>query len=236
MFTRHMLCSNKWAMPKHVRLAMSVHHCTGSAELITVLNRFGHCQSHSRTLELETAMCKSVMSSNTYLPPSISTESNKIVHFCWDNFGLNEETPSGTGTTHTVHGIVIQEVEADAVIQSRDLPQIPKSHKRTVQPQIQEPPPCFAKDKAEPVLNVTRSNTEIYDATYIGFSDFMWLLCRTNNCERLQNVPSWAGWLSSTSHCPRLTNPLTQSRNAQLLITWHLFSFPLLKMRQFNMF
>ena len=78
-------------------------------------------------------MCKSVMSSNTYLPP---TESNKIVHFCWDNFDLNEEIPSGTGTTHTAHGIVIQEVEADAVIQSRDLPQIPKSHKHTVQPQV----------------------------------------------------------------------------------------------------
>ena len=74
--------------------------------------------------------------------------------------------------------MVIKEVEADAVIQSRDLPQIPKSHKCTVPPQIQELPPCFAKDKAEPVLNVTRLNPEIYDATYVGFSDFMWLLCR----------------------------------------------------------
>ena len=97
------------------------------------------------------------------------------------------------------HGIVIQEAEADAVIQSRDFPQIPKSHKRTVQPQIKELLPCFAKDKAEPVLNVMRSNPEIYDATYIGFSDFMWLFCRKNNRERLHNVQSWAGWLSSTS-------------------------------------
>ena len=88
------------------------------------------------------------MSNDTYLPPSISTESNKIVHFCWDNSDLNEETPSGAETAHTAHRIVIQEAEADAVIQSHDLPQIPKSHKRTVQPQIQELPPCFAKDKA----------------------------------------------------------------------------------------
>ena len=84
--------NGQWLMPKHVMLAMTVHHLTGSAELITILNRFGHCQSYSRTLELETATCKSILSSNTYLPPSISTESNKIVYFCWDNFDLNEET------------------------------------------------------------------------------------------------------------------------------------------------
>ena len=99
-------------------------------------------------------MCRSAINSNTYLPPSISTEGNEV-HFCWDNFDLNEETPSGAGTTHTAHRIVIQELEADAVIQSRDFPQIPKSHKRTVRPQMQELPLCFAKDKAEPVLNVT---------------------------------------------------------------------------------
>ena len=52
--------NGQWLMPKHVLLAMTVHNLTGSAELITILNRFGHCQSYSRTLELETAMCKSV--------------------------------------------------------------------------------------------------------------------------------------------------------------------------------
>ena len=76
-------------MPTHVLLAMTVHHLTGNAELITIFNRFGHCQSYSPTLKLETAMCRSVMSSNIYLPPSISTEGNEIVHFCLDNFDLN---------------------------------------------------------------------------------------------------------------------------------------------------
>ena len=57
--------NGQWLMPKHVLLAMTVHHLTGSADMITILNRFGHCQSYSRTLELETAVCKSVMSSNT---------------------------------------------------------------------------------------------------------------------------------------------------------------------------
>ena len=42
-------------------LAMTVHHLTGSAEIISILNRYGHCQSYYRTLELETAMCNSVI-------------------------------------------------------------------------------------------------------------------------------------------------------------------------------
>ena len=28
---------------------------------------------------------------------------------CWDKFDMNEDRPSGSGTTHTSHGIIIQE-------------------------------------------------------------------------------------------------------------------------------
>ena len=52
--------NGQWAMPKHLLLGMSVRHLTGSAELITVLNRFGHCASYSVLLELETAMSSSI--------------------------------------------------------------------------------------------------------------------------------------------------------------------------------
>ena len=52
--------NGQWEMPKHILLAMTVHHLTGTAQIITMLSRFGHCQSYSRTLELETAMCNSV--------------------------------------------------------------------------------------------------------------------------------------------------------------------------------
>ena len=36
-------------MPKHLLLAMTVRHLTGSYELITILNRFGDCVSYSCT-------------------------------------------------------------------------------------------------------------------------------------------------------------------------------------------
>ena len=127
---------------------MAVHYRTGSTEAITILNCFGHCQSYSHTLELETATCRSVTDNSLHLPPSISMD-NVIVHLCWDNFDLNGETP------HTAHGVIIQEVEDNALFELDELPQIAKSHVHIVQPEIQELPPCFAKAKAEPHFNVT---------------------------------------------------------------------------------
>ena len=100
-------------MPKHLLLGMTIRHMTGSAEIITILNRFGHCSSYSALLELETAMCKSVTERNTVLSPKIQQNGHRVIHLCWDNFDLCEEAPSGHGTTHSTHDIVIQETISD---------------------------------------------------------------------------------------------------------------------------
>ena len=71
---------------------------------------------------------------------------------------LNEETPTEVGTIHTAH-CIIQEVETDSRSPARDLPQVPKSHERTVHPIIEDLQPYFAKSKAEPDLNITRSRS-----------------------------------------------------------------------------
>ena len=80
-----------WIMPKHITLPMAVRHLTGRAEVITILNRYGHGQSYSKTLELETAMCNSVTSSDSVLPKNISRDNNAVIHLCLDNFDLDEE-------------------------------------------------------------------------------------------------------------------------------------------------
>ena len=102
-----------WKQPKHILLGMSIRHLTGSAELVTLLNRFGHCISYSATLEIETAICNKIKDSTDILPPNILKNKNLITHFCWDNFDLVEETLSGAGTTHSTHGIIIQEVNTN---------------------------------------------------------------------------------------------------------------------------
>ena len=154
-------------------LAMTVHHLKGSAEVISILNRYGHCQSYSRTLELETAMCNNVIAHNNILPPNISTKHNSVVHLCWDNFDLNEETPLGAGPTHTAHGIIIQELERGANLPARDLLHVPRSQERTIHPIIEDLQPCFAKAKTEPNFNVTRSRPQLCDVGYANLSDFL---------------------------------------------------------------
>ena len=94
-----------WVMPKHLTLPMATQHLTGIAEVITILNRYGHGQSYSRTLEMETAMCNSVTSSESVLP-SISRDNEAVIHLCYDNFDLDEETLSGSGTTHSTHELL----------------------------------------------------------------------------------------------------------------------------------
>ncbi|KAK3764230.1 hypothetical protein RRG08_045716 [Elysia crispata] len=97
-------------MPKHILLGVSVRHLTGSSQLIHILNRFGHTISYSAILEIETAICDNITDNDHLFPRQIRTDNNLVTHFCWDNFDLAEETLTGADTTHTTHGIVIQEV------------------------------------------------------------------------------------------------------------------------------
>ena len=55
-------CRGQWIMPKHLLLGMTLRHVTGSAEMVTLLHRFGHCSSYTCLTELETAMCLNITS------------------------------------------------------------------------------------------------------------------------------------------------------------------------------
>ena len=67
-------------------------HRTGNAEVITILNRYGHGESYSRTIELVTAMCYSVTSSESVLQRNLSRDNNAVLHLCYDRFDLGFPT------------------------------------------------------------------------------------------------------------------------------------------------
>ena len=141
--------NGQWMMPKNLLLGMSFRHLTGSAEILSTLNRFGHCASYSRLLELETAICKTIEDRDSTIPTTIAPGKNVVTHLCWDNFDLKEETPSGAGTTHTAHGIIIQEVAAvDQGIETDGLnvnDGVPRTNKqRSIQCTTKNYEPCFA--------------------------------------------------------------------------------------------
>ena len=148
-------------MPKHLLLSMTVGHLTGSAELITILNRFGHRQSYTRSLELVTAMCSAVTANDSVLSPNISLQNNSVIHFCWDNFYFNEEKPSGSGTTHSTHGIAKQEVASGTEFITTEMDPVSKDRKRTVKPDITELRPSFVKPKVGPNFDIERTRPDI---------------------------------------------------------------------------
>ncbi|CAH3173032.1 unnamed protein product [Porites lobata] len=82
--------------PKNVVLPMTVKSLTGNAELITILNRFGHSLSYSQIEEVETALAEMQIAKrqNRVFVPSVCYPNVPGV-FCWDNNDLQEETLSG---------------------------------------------------------------------------------------------------------------------------------------------
>ena len=155
-------------MPKQLLLGMSVRHLTESAELITVLNRFGHCASYSVLLELETAMCSSIEQRQNAILPSIVPNQNSFIHLCWDSFDLTEETPSGTSTAHTARGIVIKEILTSADSDAcSDQQSLPNDKKRSVTVVPHEIKPYYSKKRAEPNLAVSNTVVEEIGSRYV---------------------------------------------------------------------
>ena len=204
--------------PKHHLLGLTMHHLTGKAEIVSILNRYGHCNSHLGVLELETAMANHVRLESSLLPSNISTTGTKVVHLCWDNFDINEETPSGAGTTHTTHGIVIQELHDHAVVQTEHR-NVPKSNVLSFKPPTYvkkaNAEPCFADvsssagDGSDTGLtaNVT-VNEGIESKSNTLWKGRLWTLCG-GMFNSYKTVPDWSGWLSKTTEGG---NTVTESR------------------------
>ena len=152
----------------------------------------------SVTLDVNTPMCNAITASKSVLPSNISTENNSVIHFCWDTLDLNEETPPGTGTTHSTHGIVIQELTG--VDQRRSVgPSQTKERLKVILPDATELQPCFSKLKTDPNLIVSQSKP-VCNFTSSEFLNFIWLFCRNvGSVMETQIVPPLTGWLSKTS-------------------------------------
>ena len=96
--------------PKHISLAMSVHHLTGSKQIITILNRMGHCTSYDEMKSVDASLATEVLAKSeeydTVLPSNISSES--FLQMGSDNNDFNEETIDGKNTTHVTTMVVYQ--------------------------------------------------------------------------------------------------------------------------------
>ena len=86
-------------MPKYLSLGMSVHHLSGSVQLIGLLNGLGHCISNSVVLNHDPALAEREKNCGENSLPSI-IQPGIPTTLVWDNNDFGTETLSRHGITH----------------------------------------------------------------------------------------------------------------------------------------
>ena len=86
-----------------------------SEKIINILNRFGHCENYSFSLELETAIAQTVSKMPSQLSPQIIRNPgiSAVFHSEFDNFDQLINTLTGMDFVHTAHGLMLQELNED---------------------------------------------------------------------------------------------------------------------------
>lgn len=84
--------------PKSLALGLAVRHLTGSSQVLTLLNRLGHCASRVTVTSFETDLAQLQLATAQHVPPGMVKHTPTIL--VWDNIDFGEETVSGHGTTH----------------------------------------------------------------------------------------------------------------------------------------
>ena len=113
-------------LPKHVTLGMSV--LTGSKQVVTILNRIGHCSSYKEIEQVETSLANESLTksniSGVIIPTNIYP--GVFIQMAADNNDINEETLDGKKTTHATMAIYISASSTDPSQHALCTPIIPK--------------------------------------------------------------------------------------------------------------
>ncbi len=218
--------NGSWKMPKHILLCMTLRHLFRSAELTTILNRFGHCENYSFSLELETALASALQETSNILSVQIvrNPPLPSVFHSDFDNFDQNTES----GSIHTSHGIMLQEVgpltnSATSLPSENDQQNITtntiqhityagmRSGERSLKVESTNIlPECYIAHKESPSYNVTRRTCTEGAATvkHAQLQNLLWVIVRMHSAKNNQQVPGWAGFVSATGETPAHTTTI----------------------------
>jgi len=198
--------NGKWSMPKHILVCLTLRHMFRSKELLTLMNKLGHSESYSFSLELETAIAKAVQESASLLPSSFihRPDGPAVLHSEFDNFDKLVNELYGAGSVHTAHGIMLQEVTCDVHDEVQE-PHVQKTKERSLQTLADDTlSECYMTQRKSPKMNtsiVTYAQGK-EAALQCMKRNILWVLLRAKQCK----IPGWAGFISLTGHPPqRLT-------------------------------
>lgn len=207
--------SGKWKLPKHILVSMTLRHLFRSSLLNTLMNRLGHAESYTFTLELETALAAALDQASDVLSTQIVRNPTvpSVFHSDFDNFDQFINDQSGSGSIHTAHGIMLQELKVD---ENNDhggsvptMPSLPRSGKRSYDCSSEaDLPACYVNERISPVIKVDqKSFPGSTDAKKCSDGiNLMWTISRLWSSKEDQEIPGWSGFISEMGRKPtRLT-------------------------------
>ena len=214
-------------MPKHVSLAMSVRHLTGSKQLISMLSRMGHCVSYDDVEAMDTSLAKEILAKSEIC--GVVVPSNIVpgvfVQVAADNNDITEETLDGKNTTHATTMILFQRGQYGPA-PTRTLYANHANRDRSIRSnqRCQALREFSAQGKRPAVLGYTGkmkedwyvSNRELHSTAYL--MDQAWSLVRLTpstlfevelslTCSEHQVIPNWTAFNAIVnSSLPTITN------------------------------
>lgn len=125
--------------PKHLGLAVHLHHSYGSRKLIETVHNLGHCISYTELRHFLTSAASHTIDQQqqstvkAYIPPELDpiNDGGQVLLAAADNWDHNERTVDGTKTTHAMTSIITQQVSGT----SKSPERIKRSTKRSLSKQ-----------------------------------------------------------------------------------------------------
>ena len=180
---------------KHIALGMAVKGMTGSKNLVSILNRFGHCLNYNCLEELETAIGSAIQDREVACPEG--TVQDLPFGVAFDNFDELTETLSGSDTLHDTMGILYQSHDEANTKEPVAVPDVwaraKGPRKRSLEAQDQQLPPYRGRPK---ITSFYYNNTEVFNQPDVckhgGHMDLTWLMAHALDVE---NVSMWVGFM-----------------------------------------
>ncbi|KAJ8030514.1 hypothetical protein HOLleu_26961 [Holothuria leucospilota] len=187
----YLASKGKKQTPKSLCLGLTVRHLTGSSQLLSLLNKFGHCSSWDTVIGLETSLAQLQLATSHLVPKGFAVKTPTVL--VWDNIDFGEETVSGHGTTHHTNGIMIQShITKQAQSQRIET----KKGIRSLTPIITELDRFTSVKRVGPQCNcdVTLLNKSQFEMVITPAlrSDFLFLLSK--HLWDNGGLPSWTGY------------------------------------------
>lgn len=213
----HATSHSRVKTPKHIGLAVTLHHLTGSKQIVTLLNRMGHCSSYEDVEIVNTSLATEIAAKHNDFGVIIPTNITPgvFIQFAADNNDINEETLDGKHTTHATTLVAYQreqygpkparEIYGDHSLKRRSLNAPLPLNQQIHEYSSHGKRPAVISFQGKFKQEWYASSKEIRSAA--ERKDLAWVLLRSHPCELLsaevnqeqQSLPGWSAFNAQMS-------------------------------------